>query len=42
METAENPDNGGGVAAALDLFIRPMVAGQVDRGLIEKLKAGKA
>lgn len=42
METAENPNDGGGVVAAPDMFIHPVAAGQVDKEMLDKLRAGKA
>lgn len=42
METTENPNDGGGVAGTSEVFIHPVAAGQVDKDMLEKLKAERA
>lgn len=42
METAESLDNGGGTAGTLEMFIHPIADGQVDKDMLDKLRAGKA
>ncbi len=42
METAESPDNGGGTAGTSEVFIHPIAAGQVDKDMLDRLRASKA
>ncbi len=42
VETAEVPDNGGGIAAAPEMFIHPITASRVDKEMLDRLKAGRA